>query len=175
MTQAPNPTETTNTQVTTVLLTMAIPEQGDPAKFQSKLPKHTIVADPGDSRALWALLLGLQEQGHIVDGGATSVWSGREIEPDTESPADSANDQRGEKEDPVQEPSVVRIPDDTAPVQDCVDLATFLIRTTMTLQGLAIGVRGVGGPIDVAVITPTVGLEYVQRKNIHGEDSHERE
>jgi hypothetical protein len=61
------------------------------------------------------------------------------------------------------------IPYQVLPLQDCVDLATFLIRTTMTAQRLAIGVRGVGGPIDVAVITRTEGLRYVQQKTIHGE------
>ena len=63
------------------------------------------------------------------------------------------------------------IPYGILPLQDCVDLATFLIRSTMTAQTLAIGIRGVGGPIDVATITRTEGLEYVQRKTIHGESS----
>ena len=54
-------------------------------------------------------------------------------------------------------------------LQDCVDLAIFLIRTTMTAQHLAIGTRGVGGPIDVAIITRTNGLLHVQQKLIRGE------
>ena len=62
------------------------------------------------------------------------------------------------------------IPYAVLPLQDCIDLATFLIRTTMNFQNLAVGVRGVGGPIDVAVITRTKGLEYVQQKKIHGEN-----
>jgi len=61
------------------------------------------------------------------------------------------------------------IPYAVLPLQDCVDLAIFLIRTTMIAQRLAIGVRGVGGPIDVAIIRRTNGLDYVQRKAIHGE------
>lgn len=61
------------------------------------------------------------------------------------------------------------IPYMVLPLQDCVDLAIFLIRTTMTAQRLAVGVRGVGGPIDVAIITRTKGLWYVQQKEIHGE------
>lgn len=61
------------------------------------------------------------------------------------------------------------IPYTVLPLQDCVDAAIFLVRTTMIAQRLAIGVRGVGGPIDVAVITRTNGLEYVQQKAIHGE------
>lgn len=55
------------------------------------------------------------------------------------------------------------------PLQDCVDLALHLIRTTMTAQALALGIRGVGGPIDVAVITRTGGLDYIQQKKIQGE------
>lgn len=66
------------------------------------------------------------------------------------------------------------IPYKVLPLQDCVDLAIFLVRTTMTAQHLAIGVRGVGGPIDVAIIRRTSGLSYVQRKIIHGEDSEGR-
>jgi hypothetical protein len=62
------------------------------------------------------------------------------------------------------------IPFQVLPLQDCVDLALFLIRTTMVAQRLAIGVRGVGGPIDVAVVTRTEGLRYIQQKVIHGEE-----
>ena len=61
------------------------------------------------------------------------------------------------------------IPYDVLALQDCVDLATFIIRTTMTAQSLAIGLRGVGGTIEVASITRTGGLNWVQKKEIHGE------
>lgn len=43
------------------------------------------------------------------------------------------------------------------PLQDCVDLAIFFIRTTIEGQRLTVGLRGVGGPIDVAVITRREG------------------
>lgn len=62
------------------------------------------------------------------------------------------------------------IPYQVLPLQDCVDLAIFLIRTTVIAQRLAIGIRGVGGPIDVAVVTRTGGLKYIQQKIVHGED-----
>ena len=65
------------------------------------------------------------------------------------------------------------IPYEVLPLQDCVDLATFLIRTTITAQNLAVGVRGVGGTIEVATITRTEGLKWVQKKEIHGEDGHD--
>jgi len=56
------------------------------------------------------------------------------------------------------------------PLQDCVDLAIFLIRSTIIMQHWVIGVRGVGGAIDVAVITKAKGFEEVQRKKIRGEE-----
>lgn len=55
------------------------------------------------------------------------------------------------------------------PLQDCIDLAIFLIRTTIIMQHWVIGVRGVGGAIDVAVITQTEGFLDIQRKKITGE------
>lgn len=61
------------------------------------------------------------------------------------------------------------IPYSVLPLQDCVDLAVFLIRSTIIAQSLAIELRGVGGPIDVAVITRTEGLQHIQQKAIHGE------
>lgn len=56
------------------------------------------------------------------------------------------------------------------PLQDCIDLAIFLIRTTIIMQHWIIGIRGVGGAIDVAVITQAKGFEEVQRKQIRGEE-----
>ena len=58
------------------------------------------------------------------------------------------------------------IPYQVLPLQDCVDLATFMIRTTINAQDLAISVRGVGGPIDVAVISKTRGLDHIRRKTL---------
>jgi len=56
------------------------------------------------------------------------------------------------------------------PLQDCVDFAIFLIRTTILMQHWIIGVRGVGGAIDVAVITQTDGFTDIQKKKITGEE-----
>jgi hypothetical protein len=61
------------------------------------------------------------------------------------------------------------IPYQFLPLQDSVDLAIFLIRTTATLQGWVAGVRGVGGAIDVATVTRTDGFKAIQRKTIEGE------
>ena len=65
------------------------------------------------------------------------------------------------------------IPYEVLPLQDCVDLATFLIRTTITAQNLAVAVRGVGGAIQVATITRTEGLGWVQKQELHGEDHYD--
>ena len=61
------------------------------------------------------------------------------------------------------------VPYDSLPLQDCVDLAIFLIRTTITAQNLSVGVRGVGGTIEVATITPMEGVQWVQKREIRGE------
>ena len=63
------------------------------------------------------------------------------------------------------------IPYQFLPLQDCVDLAITLIRTTTSLQQWMIDVRGVGGPIDVATITRTKGVQPIQFKSIHGEST----
>jgi hypothetical protein len=62
-----------------------------------------------------------------------------------------------------------KIPYQFLPLQDCVDLSIFLIRTTAELQSWQVGIRGVGGAIDVATITRTDGLREIQRKQIVGE------
>lgn len=54
-------------------------------------------------------------------------------------------------------------------LQDCVDMALFFIRTTIVGQKLTVGIRGCGGPIDVAIITRQDGLRFIQRKQIVGE------
>jgi len=54
-------------------------------------------------------------------------------------------------------------------LQDCVNLAIFFIHTTIEAQELSVGVRGVGGEIDVATVTRRDGLQFVQQKKIVGE------
>jgi len=63
----------------------------------------------------------------------------------------------------------IRIPFQFLPLQDCVDLSIFLIKTTIAIQSFTVGVRGVGGAIDVATITRTEGLKPIQQKAIIGE------
>ena len=64
------------------------------------------------------------------------------------------------------------IPWQFLPLQDCVDLAMFVIRTTIGFQRFAVGIRGVGGAIDVATITRTDGFTEIQTKKISGEKEH---
>ena len=54
-------------------------------------------------------------------------------------------------------------------LQDYVDAAILLIRTTIETQRLTAGIRGCGGPIDVATITQRDGLKYIQQKEVVGE------
>ena len=61
------------------------------------------------------------------------------------------------------------IPYNFLPLQDCVDLATLLVRATAQLQSWVVGPRGVGGPVDVATITRTEGFVEIQMKKIQGE------
>jgi hypothetical protein len=63
------------------------------------------------------------------------------------------------------------IPWQFLPLQDCVDLSIFLVRSTIELQRWMVGIRGVGGAVDVATITRTKGFEEVQLKKIVGEES----
>lgn len=63
----------------------------------------------------------------------------------------------------------VPIPFQFLPLQDCVDLAIFLVKVTATIQKWMLGVRGVGGAVDVATITRTEGFKPIQQKQIEGE------
>lgn len=56
-------------------------------------------------------------------------------------------------------------------LQDCIDLAIFLVKTTVEGQRLSIAIRGVGGAIDVAVITKREGVGIIQQKELMGEKS----
>lgn len=61
------------------------------------------------------------------------------------------------------------IPFQFLPLQDCVNLSILLIRTTIQIQAFLVGVRGVGGAIDIATITRTEGLKPIQLKKLVGE------
>lgn len=69
-------------------------------------------------------------------------------------------------EEKLKEVIEYRIPYQVLPLQDCVDLAHLMLRTTMDAQELSISMRGVGGPIDLVTITRTDGLKEIRRKSI---------
>jgi len=58
----------------------------------------------------------------------------------------------------------LQIPLDVMAIQDCVSLARLFISTTINTQELTIGLRGCGGPVDIAVIRRGNEIKYIQRK-----------
>lgn len=61
-------------------------------------------------------------------------------------------------------------------IQDAIDFATLLIRTTIDVQRLTNGTLadigafpGVGGPIEVCLVTASTGFEWIQRTVTRGE------
>lgn len=58
----------------------------------------------------------------------------------------------------------LQIPLDVMALQDCIDLARLFISTTINAQGLTIGLRGCGGPVDIAIIQRGKELKYIQKK-----------
>lgn len=62
----------------------------------------------------------------------------------------------------------------TMTLQDAIEFSDLAIKTTESIQKMTDGTwslpgssPGVGGPVDVAVITPEKGFIWVQRKNLH--------
>jgi hypothetical protein len=66
------------------------------------------------------------------------------------------------------------IPWQLLPLQDCVDVAILAVKTTAELQKFVTDIRGVGGPIDVAVITKIDGFRDIQSKSLRGEHDAKR-
>ena len=50
------------------------------------------------------------------------------------------------------------------PIQDAIDLAQFLVKTTIEFVRFIPGAPTVGGPIDIAVISKHEGFKWIQRK-----------
>jgi hypothetical protein len=80
-----------------------------------------------------------------------------------------ANQRRANLEQEIKNRLITPIPWPFLPLQDCVDLSIFVVRTTITMQKWLVGVRGVGGAVDVATITRTEGFRAIQVKAITGE------
>jgi hypothetical protein len=60
----------------------------------------------------------------------------------------------------------LNIPWQFLPLQDCVNLADFIVRTTIAMQQWLVAIRGVGGAVDVATITRSEGFRAIQIKQI---------
>jgi len=60
-----------------------------------------------------------------------------------------------------------KIPYNVLALQDCIDLAKFYISTTIEAQRLSIGLRGVGGEIDIAIIKRGQKIEFIKQKKEH--------
>lgn len=65
----------------------------------------------------------------------------------------------------------VNIPYQLLALQDAVDLTILLARTTAQVQNFSLDLRGVGGSIDVVVLTRSEGARDVQRKQLRGEQT----
>jgi hypothetical protein len=59
------------------------------------------------------------------------------------------------------------IPYQLLPLQDCIDLSTFLVDMTANVMTWTVGIQGVGGEVDVATITTTDGFQAIQQKKAH--------
>jgi len=54
---------------------------------------------------------------------------------------------------------------DAMPVQDAIELADFLVRSTIEFSRFKMGAPTVGGPIEIAVTTKHEGFKWVRRKH----------
>lgn len=66
----------------------------------------------------------------------------------------------------LREKHQLQIPLDVMALQDCVSLAKLFITTTISIQELTLGIRGCGGPVDIAIIQRNKELRYIQRKEV---------
>ena len=86
------------------------------------------------------------------------------------SEGDLGEDQIKEIHVKLQEKLRLPIPYQFLPLQDCVDLSRYIVKLTATVQTWIVGVRGVGGAIDVATITRTDGFRALERKVLSAGD-----
>ena len=54
------------------------------------------------------------------------------------------------------------------PIQDAVDLARFLVQTTIGFVKFSVGrAKTVGGPIEIAAITKHEGFKWIERRHFY--------
>ncbi|MEX2166223.1 MAG: hypothetical protein WD852_04275 [Methyloceanibacter sp.] len=69
----------------------------------------------------------------------------------------------------IRKENQLAIPYQFLPLQDCIDLSILLVRTTTQLMQYIVGLRGVGGAVDVAAITKVDGFREIQAKKLRGQ------
>ena len=55
------------------------------------------------------------------------------------------------------------------PVQDAINFAVYVLRTTIGLANFEIGPPSCGGPLQVAIILPETGFEWVENPRFYVE------
>lgn len=80
-----------------------------------------------------------------------------------------SDDQKKELENHLRSKLNIRIPYQFLSLQDCVNLSKLLIQITHSIQSFYVGIRGVGGSIDIATITRTEGFKHIKKKEITSE------
>lgn len=61
------------------------------------------------------------------------------------------------------------------PIKDAIDLAEFLVNTTINFSKFSPGASTVGGPIDIAAITKHEGFKWIKRKYYYNGDVNPKE
>lgn len=56
------------------------------------------------------------------------------------------------------------------PIKDAIDLAEFLVQTTINFSKFSPGAPTVGGPIDIAAITKHEGFKWIKRKHYYNSE-----
>ena len=131
--------------------------------FQFAIPTNPtpVEVSPGEFGATWG---GQREYADRIMQGFDDA-----LLPTTQAFLGLSDQQRDALRQHLRNTHAIKIPYQFLSLQDCVDLAIFLIRTTITAQQWVVDVRGVGGAIDVALITRTRGFQFVQQKETTGE------
>jgi hypothetical protein len=61
------------------------------------------------------------------------------------------------------------------PIKDAIDVAEFLVQTTINFSKFSPGASTVGGPIDIAAITKHEGFKWIKRKHYYNGDINPKE
>ncbi|MGD0731786.1 MAG: hypothetical protein ABR956_11015 [Terracidiphilus sp.] len=132
--------------------------------FQLSIPGAPVPVEmiPGNFGAIWG------GQREITDR-LLQGFDGRLPEMAQDVLGIGAANRKTDLEDQLKQRLALPIPWQFLPLQDCVDLTIFLVRSTILLQQWVVGLRGVGGAVDVATITRTDGFREIQVKQIVGD------